>query len=68
MRMCGVGSEIIFNELESINNCRYTIERAHHDAVKRYYSQLSTRTGTRDNPIGDDNYLWLKSRVIREMP
>ena len=37
------------------------LEKAHRDAVFRYMKQM--RYGSIDNPIGDDNYLLLKSRM-----
>jgi hypothetical protein len=37
------------------------LEKAHRDAVFRYMKQI--HYGSIDNPIGDDNYLLLKSRM-----
>jgi hypothetical protein len=40
----------------------FALEQAHRDAMNSYMEQLQSEKGTKDNPIGDDNYLWLKCR------
>uniref|UniRef100_A0A914WMZ1 PH domain-containing protein n=1 Tax=Plectus sambesii TaxID=2011161 RepID=A0A914WMZ1_9BILA len=47
--------------LQSVLLGTMVLEKAHRDAVFRYLKQM--RYGSIDNPIGDDNYLLLKSRM-----
>lgn len=41
----------------------FDLEKAHRDEIRCYELHMRQMTGTKDSPIGDDNYLWLKCRA-----
>ncbi len=60
----GSGSEActrLHSSLSAVLRCTFTLEQAHREAALRYLRQI--RYGSKDNPIGDENYLLLKSRM-----
>jgi hypothetical protein len=53
----------MYSTVQTVLHGTLMLEKAHRDAIFRYLNQIKLGTGTIDNPIGDDNYLLLKSRM-----
>ncbi|CAJ0935669.1 unnamed protein product, partial [Mesorhabditis belari] len=52
----------LFATLDTILAVTYAIETVHREAVSKYMNHIRHGTGTRENPIGDENYLLLKRK------
>ncbi|CAJ0583150.1 unnamed protein product, partial [Mesorhabditis spiculigera] len=52
----------LFATLDNLLAATYAIETIHRDAVSKYMNHIRNGAGTRENPIGDENYLLLKRK------
>ncbi|VDO82413.1 unnamed protein product [Soboliphyme baturini] len=53
--------QTFYQTLQSILCCTYSLEQNHREALTQHFK--STQYGSKDMPIGDDNYLLLRSRI-----
>ncbi|KHJ47441.1 PH domain protein [Trichuris suis] len=53
--------QVTLQSLQSILCCTYTLEEKHSLALANHFKQV--KYGSKDLPIGDDNYLLLRSRL-----
>uniref|UniRef100_F1KVG0 Ras GTPase-activating protein gap-1 n=1 Tax=Ascaris suum TaxID=6253 RepID=F1KVG0_ASCSU len=56
-----------YSTIQDILHGTLLIEKAHRDVVNTFMSQIRSGKGTRELPIGDDNYLLLKSRFQKSL-
>uniref|UniRef100_A0AAF5PKN7 Ras-GAP domain-containing protein n=3 Tax=Wuchereria bancrofti TaxID=6293 RepID=A0AAF5PKN7_WUCBA len=54
--------QLFYSTLQEILHSTLLIEKSHDEIVNRFIKQIRYGKGTRELPIGDDNYLLLKSR------
>ncbi|VDK56812.1 unnamed protein product [Anisakis simplex] len=53
----------MLSTIEDVLHGTLMIEKAHRDIIDKFMNQIRDGKGTRELPIGDDNYLLLKSRL-----
>ncbi|VDM23572.1 unnamed protein product [Toxocara canis] len=56
-----------YSTIQDVLHGTLLIEKAHRDVVNTFMNQIRSGKGTRDLPIGDDNYLLLKSRFQKSL-
>ncbi|KRX96990.1 Ras GTPase-activating protein 2, partial [Trichinella pseudospiralis] len=56
-----ISSQVLHDSIQAVLACTYTLEQGHRAALVKYLRQM--KYGSKDLPIGDDNYLLLRSRI-----
>ncbi|MCP9262942.1 Ras GTPase-activating protein gap-1 [Dirofilaria immitis] len=59
--------QLFYSSLQEILRTTLLIEKSHDEIVNRFVKQIRYGKGTRELPIGDDNYLLLKSRFRKSL-
>ncbi|OZC10228.1 PH domain protein [Onchocerca flexuosa] len=59
--------QLFYSSLQEILHSTLLIEKSHNEIVNRFIKQIRYGKGTRELPIGDDNYLLLKSRFRKSL-
>ncbi|EJD75727.1 CBR-GAP-1 protein [Loa loa] len=59
--------QLFYSSLQEILHSTLLIEKSHDEILNRFIKQIRYGKGTRELPIGDDNYLLLKSRFHKSI-